>query len=338
MGTMIQAYGLGEREYRGERFADWPRDLKGNSDLLSLTQPDDHPRHPLGLPRGRRRHHRDQLVHLDRHLAGGLRDGGAGLRAEPRRGHGWRGRRRTSSSAATPDAPRFVAGVLGPTNRTASLSPDVNDPGFRNVDVRRAGGDLHRGGARDCSTAAPTCSWSRPSSTRSTPRRRSSRSRRCSSSSGVRVPVMISGTITDASGRTLSGQTTEAFWNSVAHARPLSVGLNCALGAQAAPAVRAGALAGGAGLRERAPERRPAERVRRVRRDAGAHGRRAPRVRRAAGWSTSWAAAAAPRRRTSAPSPTRCAACRPRQPPGAAAALPAERARAAHDRARDASS
>ena len=175
MGTMIQTYGLGEREYRGERFADWPRDLRGNNDLLTLTQPGDHPRHPLGLPRGRRRHHRDQLLQLDRDLAGRLRDGGAGLRAEPRRGPaGARRRRRIRAPGARARRASWRAS-LGPTNRTASLSPDVNDPGFRNVTLRRAGGDLHRGARAGCSTAGPTCSWSRPSSTPSTPRPRSSR-------------------------------------------------------------------------------------------------------------------------------------------------------------------
>ena len=131
-----------------------------------------------------------------------------------------------------PDVPRYVAGVLGPTNRTASLSPDVNDPGFRNVrfdELVAAYGDAIRGlldGGADLllvetifdTLNAKAALFAIDAHFAAT---------------GLRVPVMISGTITDASGRTLSGQTTEAFWNSVAHARPLTVGLNCALGAKA---------------------------------------------------------------------------------------------------------
>ena len=231
MGTMIQTYGLGELDYRGERFADWHRDLKGNNDLLSLTQPD-----------------------IIRSIHGAYLDAGADIletnsfnstaismadysmeelvyelnlaSARLAREVADHFERRDA------DLPRFVAGVLGPTNRTASLSPDVNNPGFRNVrfdDLVAAYGEAIRGlldGGADLllvetifdtlNAKAALFAIDAHFAT-----------------GGLRVPVMISGTITDASGRTLSGQTTEAFWTSVAHARPLTVGLNCALGAKA---------------------------------------------------------------------------------------------------------
>ena len=130
MGTMIQTYGLGEKEYRGERFRTWPRDLKGHNDLLIADPAGDHPRDPRGLPRSGRGHPRDQHFQLDRDLAGRLRDGGLVYELN----HAAARLARDVADefeARTPDAPRFVAGVLGPTNRTASISPDVNDPGFR---------------------------------------------------------------------------------------------------------------------------------------------------------------------------------------------------------------
>ena len=157
--------------------------------------------------------------HLE-HLAVELNREGARLARE----------RCDAAEAKTPGQPRFAIGVLGPTSRTASISPDVNNPGFRNVTFDELATTTPKRRAA-CSMAAPTCSWSRRSSTRSMPRRRCSRSRRCSTRRGARVPIMISGTITDLSGRTLSGQTAEAFWYSLRHARPLSIGLNCALGA-----------------------------------------------------------------------------------------------------------
>ncbi len=230
MGTMVQRHGLAEVDYRGERFADWPSDLKGNNDLLSLTRPD--------VISGIHRAYLDagadiietntfnaQQISLADYGMSGLAYEfnlvSAGLaRAEA-----------DAATAATPDRPRFVAGALGPTNRTASISPDVNDPGARNVTfdqlveayLTQANGLVDGGvdllmietifdtlNAKAAIFALLTLFEQR----------------------GRRWPIIISGTITDASGRTLSGQVTEAFWNSVRHARPLAVGLNCALGAK----------------------------------------------------------------------------------------------------------
>ncbi len=228
MGTMIQTYRLGEQDYRGERFADWPRELKGNSDLLSLTQPDIiRAIHAAYLEAGadiletnsftstrssQADYGMEDLIYELNHASAALARGVA-----------------DEFERKDPETPRFVAGVLGPTNRTASLSPDVNDPGFRNIgfdDLVATYSEATRGlldGGADVllietifdtlnAKAAIFAVESVFDETRN------------------RVPVMISGTITDASGRTLSGQTAEAFWNSVAHARPVSVGFNCALG------------------------------------------------------------------------------------------------------------
>ncbi|HEU5305377.1 MAG TPA: methionine synthase [Gemmatimonadales bacterium] len=231
MGTMIQSYRLGEQDYRGERFAGWPRDLKGNNDLLSLTQPSIvRAIHAAYLEAGAdiletnsfnstaismADYGMEELVYELNYAAARLARDAADEFEE-----------------RAPEVPRYVAGVLGPTNRTASLSPDVNDPGFRNVsfdELVAAYGEAIRGlldGGADLllvetifdTLNAKAALFAIDAHFAAV---------------GFRVPVMISGTITDASGRTLSGQTTEAFWNSVAHARPLSVGLNCALGAKA---------------------------------------------------------------------------------------------------------
>jgi 5-methyltetrahydrofolate--homocysteine methyltransferase len=226
MGTMIQRRKLEEADYRGERFADWPRDLKGNNDLLVLTRPD---------------------VIADIHgeyLAAGadiietnsfngtriaMADYGMEELAYEINVAAARLARKVADGYSTPDKPRFVAGVLGPTNRTASISPDVNDPGFRNVDfdtLVTAYAESTRGlieGGADIilvetifdtlnAKAALFAVW------------------QVFDQDGVTLPIMISGTITDQSGRTLTGQTTEAFYNSLRHAEPLSIGLNCALG------------------------------------------------------------------------------------------------------------
>ena len=231
MGTMIQSYGLGEQDYRGDRFRDWPRDLKGNNDLLSLTQPDIiRSIHAAYLDAGAdiletnsfnstaismADYGMENLVYELNHASARIARGVA-----------------DEFELRAPDVPRFVAGVLGPTNRTASLSPDVNNPGFRNVrfdELVEAYSEAIRGlldGGADLllvETIFDTLNAKAALFAIDTH----------FAASGMRVPVMISGTITDASGRTLSGQTTEAFWNSVAHGRPLSVGRNCALGARA---------------------------------------------------------------------------------------------------------
>ncbi len=231
MGTMIQSYGLGEQDYRGDRYAEWKRDLRGNNDLLSLTQPAIiRAIHAAYLEAGA-----DILeTNSFNSTAISMADYGMEDLAYELNYASARVARDVADEfeRRAPDVPRFVAGVLGPTNRTASLSPDVNDPGFRNVrfdELVGAYGDAIRGlldGGADLllvetifdTLNAKAALFAIDAHFAAT---------------GTRVPVMISGTITDASGRTLSGQTTEAFWNSVAHARPLTVGLNCALGAKA---------------------------------------------------------------------------------------------------------
>ena len=231
MGTMIQSYRLGEQEYRGDRFADWPRDVKGNNDLLSLTQPEIiRAIHTAYLEAGA-----DILeTNSFNSTAISMADYGMEELVYELNLASARLARQVADEfeSRDPDAPKFVAGVLGPTNRTASLSPDVNDPGFRNVrfdDLVATYGEAIRGlldGGADLllvetifdTLNAKAALFAIDAHFES---------------AGFRVPVMVSGTITDASGRTLSGQTTEAFWNSVAHARPLIIGLNCALGAKA---------------------------------------------------------------------------------------------------------
>jgi 5-methyltetrahydrofolate--homocysteine methyltransferase len=230
MGTMIQTYHLGEREYRGQRFADCSRELKGNSDLLCLTQPQViRAIHEAYLEAGADILETNSFTsnfpsQADYGLEGlvyELNFAAAALAREVADEFEQRG----------PESPRFVAGVLGPTNRTATISPDVNNPGFRNISFDElvgtyleAAGALLDGGADLLliETIFDTLNAKAAIFAVETLFDRL----------GWRVPVMISGTITDASGRTLSGQTTEAFWNSMAHARPLSIGLNCALGAK----------------------------------------------------------------------------------------------------------
>ncbi len=231
MGTMIQTYGLNERDYRGERFADWPTDLRGNNDLLSLTQPSViQAIHLAYLEAGAdiietNTFNSTAISMADyrmEELANELNRAGASLAREVA----------DDVERRDPDRPRFVAGALGPTNRTATMSPKVNDPGFRNVTFDQlvaayteAASGLLDGGVDLLLVETIFDTLNAKAAIFAIDSLFAAR--------GVRVPVMISGTITDASGRTLSGQTTEAFWNSVAHAQPLSVGLNCALGARA---------------------------------------------------------------------------------------------------------
>ncbi len=229
MGTEIQGLRLDEAAFRGARFADWPQDLKGNNDLLILTQPD-----------------AVRAIHLRYFEAGAdivetntfsstsiaQADYGMEALAYELNVEGARLAREAAEAAEKKDGrPRFVAGAIGPTNRTASISPDVNDPGFRAVsfdDLRIAYAEQARGlvdGGADlilietifdtlnAKAAVFAC-------------------REVFKERGVDLPIMISGTITDLSGRTLSGQTPTAFWYSLRHAEPFSVGLNCALGAK----------------------------------------------------------------------------------------------------------
>ncbi|MFH2140419.1 MAG: methionine synthase [Pseudomonadota bacterium] len=228
MGTMVQRHKLTEADYRGERFADWPRDLKGNNDLLVLTKPE--------VIKG---------IHCEYLAAGAdiIETDTFGANATTLKAYGMEAlnyelnvagaklAREACDEFETADKPRFVAGVLGPTDKTATISPDVNDPSARNIsfdqlvsDYSDATRGLMDGGsdlilietifdtlnAKAAIFAVQSVFEER----------------------GTSLPIMISGTITDASGRTLTGQVTEAFYNSLAHAKPISIGLNCALGAE----------------------------------------------------------------------------------------------------------
>ena len=229
MGTLIQTHQLDEKDYRGSRFADIPQDVKGNNDLLVLTQPE--------IIAGIHRQYfmagadivetntfnSTRVSQADYHMED--------LVPELNREAAALARRVADEVEAATGIPRYVAGVLGPTSKTASISPDVNDPGFRAItfdqlvtEYVEATHALMDGGADlilietifDTLNAKAAIFAAQD----------------VFEQRGEELPIMISGTITDASGRTLSGQTAEAFWNSVAHARPLSVGLNCALGAE----------------------------------------------------------------------------------------------------------
>jgi len=227
MGTMIQKHKFTEEDYRGERFKDWKQPLQGNNDLLVLTQPDAiRDIHTAYLEAGADFAETNtfssttiaQADYAMEHLAYEMNVEAARLARE------------ACDAIATPERPRFVAGALGPTNRTASLSPDVNDPGARNIsfdELRVAYAEATKGlieGGTDVllvETIFDTLNAKAALFAID----------EVLEELGVDVPVMISGTITDRSGRTLSGQTTEAFWYSVRHSQPMSVGLNCALGA-----------------------------------------------------------------------------------------------------------
>jgi 5-methyltetrahydrofolate--homocysteine methyltransferase len=230
MGTMIQRARLAEEDYRGARFRDWPRELRGNNDLLSLTQPrlvrDIHTQYlQAGADVIETNTFNSTSIALADYgmesLAREFNRAAAHLAGEAARE--WQRR--------TPGQPRFVAGVLGPTNKTASLSPDVNDPGFRAVtfeELVAAYGEaiegLLEGGVDLLMVETVFDTLNAKAALFAIEQTFAAR--------GVRLPLIVSGTITDASGRTLSGQTTEAFYNSVRHTRPLAVGLNCALGAK----------------------------------------------------------------------------------------------------------
>jgi 5-methyltetrahydrofolate--homocysteine methyltransferase len=230
MGTMIQRARLAEEDFRGERFRAWPRELRGNNDLLTLTQPqlirDIHSQY---LKAGA-----DILeTNTFNSTSVALADYGMeGFAREFNLAAAHLARDAVRAFQASGDAtPRFVAGVLGPTNKTASISPDVNDPGFRAirfdelVDAYREALDgLLDGGVDLVLVETVFDTLNAKAALMAVEMAFEAR--------GERLPVLISGTITDASGRTLSGQTAEAFYNSVRHARPLAIGLNCALGAK----------------------------------------------------------------------------------------------------------
>jgi 5-methyltetrahydrofolate--homocysteine methyltransferase len=226
MGTMIQRHKLEEEHYRGARFAGWHRDVKGNNDLLVLSQPDI----ILGIHRQYLEAGADLIeTNTFSSTTIGMADYGMEALAYELNLEAAKLARRACDEIGTQEKPRFVVGSFGPTSRTASISPDVNDPGFRNVSydelvtayIEQSRG-LIDGGADlllietifdtlNAKAAIFACET-------------------LFEELGQRWPVIISGTITDASGRTLSGQVTEAFWNSVRHAKPLAIGLNCALG------------------------------------------------------------------------------------------------------------
>ena len=230
MGTMIQTYQLGEDDYRGTRFADWPSDLKGNNDLLTLTQPQIIKAiHLAYLEAGA------DLLETNTFNANriSMADYGMEELAYELNLEGARLAREACNTitARNPDKPRFVAGVLGPTSRTATISPDVNDPGFRNVHFdelvdayTEATRGLVDGGADLILIETVFDTLNAKAAVFAV--------EKFAEDHGLPLPVMISGTITDASGRTLSGQTVEAFWNSLKHAQPISFGFNCALGAK----------------------------------------------------------------------------------------------------------
>ena len=229
MGTMIQQRKFSEADFRAARFADWSHDLKGNNDLLILTQPD-----------------AIRDIHLEYFRAGAdivetntfssttiaQADYGMEALAYELNVEGAKLARQAADIAEKEDGrPRFVAGAIGPTNRTASISPDVNNPGFRAVtfdELATAYGEAARGlieGGADLiliETIFDTLNAKAAVFA----------VEELYAEIGRRLPIMISGTITDLSGRTLSGQTPTAFWNALSHARPISVGLNCALGAK----------------------------------------------------------------------------------------------------------
>ncbi|MBA1146156.1 methionine synthase [Ectothiorhodospiraceae bacterium WFHF3C12] len=230
MGTSIQEYDLEEEDFRGERFKDHDSALKGNNDFLVLTRPDIILEiHRQNLEAGAdiietntfNSTFISQADYATEHLVHELNVAAANLARQAA----------DEYTEKTPDRPRYVTGVLGPTNRTASISPDVNNPGYRNTsfeELRQAYLEQARGlveGGVELMLVetifdtlnAKACLFALEE---------------LFDELGYKIPVMISGTITDASGRTLSGQTTEAFWNSVRHVEPFSIGLNCALGAE----------------------------------------------------------------------------------------------------------
>ncbi|MDH3796315.1 MAG: homocysteine S-methyltransferase family protein, partial [Flavobacteriaceae bacterium] len=230
MGTMLQRHGFEEADFRGDRFADWPVSLKGNNDLLSITQPEALKKvHEAYLEAGA------DIIETNTFSA--TRIAMADYQMEELAYEINVAAARVAKEAAdaftkkTPEKPRFVAGSMGPTNRTASLSPDVEDPGFRAVsfDELRASykeqaEGLLEGGADMLMVETIFDTLNAKAALFAIEEVKEER--------GIDVPIMVSGTITDASGRTLSGQTAEAFLISVSHVPLVSVGFNCALGAK----------------------------------------------------------------------------------------------------------
>tara|TARA_R110000850_G_scaffold276568_4_gene419040 strand:- start:21858 stop:25550 length:3693 start_codon:yes stop_codon:yes gene_type:complete len=228
MGTMIQSHRFTESDYRGERFADWSQDVAGNNDLLTLTQPEViRALHEAYLEAGA------DIIETNtfNSTAVSMTDYGMESLARELNEAGARIAREACDAIATPEKPRWVAGVIGPTSRTCSISPDVNDPGARNTSFdelvtayMEATEGLIAGGSDIILIETVFDTLNAKAAVFAV--------QAVFEKLDTELPLMISGTITDASGRTLSGQTPEAFWNSLAHARPFSIGLNCALGAK----------------------------------------------------------------------------------------------------------
>ena len=229
MGTMIQGYGLTEEDYRGDRFREWPSDLKGNNDLLSLTRPQViREIHTQFLEAGA------DIIETNTFNANAPSMGDYGMEslvAELNAAAAVIARETADECAAKDGRVRFVAGVLGPANRTASISPDVNDPGYRNITFAQLAETYQEAATALIENGVDFLMVETIFDTLNA-KAAIFAIKRSFEATGTELPVMISGTITDASGRTLSGQTTEAFWNSVRHADPFMIGLNCALGAE----------------------------------------------------------------------------------------------------------
>ncbi|MCC3862155.1 homocysteine S-methyltransferase family protein [Emcibacteraceae bacterium Y4] len=230
MGTMIQAKKFTEEEFRGDRFKHINQEIKGNNDILAITQPDAIcDIHKEYLEAGSdiietNSFNATDVSQADYQMEDVVYDLNKACAEVARKAA-------DEYTALTPNKPRFVAGVLGPTSRTASLSPDVNDPSFRNISFdelvntyKEATEGLVDGGSDLILIETIFDTLNAKAAIFAV--------EMVFEEKGVKLPIMISGTITDASGRTLSGQTAEAFWYSVRHADPISVGFNCALGAQ----------------------------------------------------------------------------------------------------------
>lgn len=227
MGTMIQRFKLTEAQYRGDRFQDHPKDLKGNNELLSLTRPEViRDIHEGYLAAGA------DIIETNTFGATSIAQADYDMPEVAREMNLISARlaREAADKFSTPDKPRFVAGALGPTPKTASISPDVNDPGARNVDFEQLRAayyeqveGLVEGGADLLLVETIFDTLNAKAALFAIDE--------YFEKSGERLPLVISGTVTDASGRILSGQTVTAFWYSVRHAQPLAIGLNCALGA-----------------------------------------------------------------------------------------------------------
>ena len=230
MGTMIQRHKLEEKDYRGQRFADWPSDLKGNNDLLCLTQPD--------IIEGIHREYLEagadiietntfnaQVISMaDYHMESLAFEINVAAARIARKAA-------DEYTARNPDKPRFVAGAIGPMNKTLSLSPDVNNPGFRAVSFDEVSAAYYEQVKGLVEGGVDVLLIETIFDTLNAKAAIFAIKKYFRDNSQKELPILISGTITDASGRTLSGQTLEAFYVSVMHAKPLSIGLNCALGA-----------------------------------------------------------------------------------------------------------